>query len=118
MCRDRPSAAAASSKLFELTGYCAGHLRRWAVLAILTYRKYVPVAMLRPPRSLIPLATPLRRGVKAGAVFCLFMFSIQTGADRFCARRQAWLNSANRCVVARGGGSRRDDALAFGFAAH
>ena len=24
-------------------------MRRWAVLAILTYRKYVPVAALRPP---------------------------------------------------------------------
>jgi hypothetical protein len=24
-------------------------MRRWAVLAILTYREYVPVAALRPP---------------------------------------------------------------------
>ena len=31
-------------------GYCATVMQRWAVLAILTYRKYVPVAALRPPR--------------------------------------------------------------------
>lgn len=29
--------------------YCAAVMRRWAVLAILTYLKYVPVAALRPP---------------------------------------------------------------------
>ena len=32
-------------------GYRAGDLRCWAVLAILTYFKYVPVAVLRPPSS-------------------------------------------------------------------
>ena len=36
---------------FLRVGYRAGHLRRWAVLAILTYFKYVPVAVLRPPSS-------------------------------------------------------------------
>ena len=30
-------------------GYCAVAMRRWAVLGILTYRKYVPVPALRPP---------------------------------------------------------------------
>ena len=29
--------------------YCAAVMRRWAVLAILTYLKYVPVAALRTP---------------------------------------------------------------------
>ena len=39
--------------IFEavVTGYCAGHLRRWAVLAILTYLEYVLGAPLRPPSS-------------------------------------------------------------------
>ena len=36
-----------------MMGYCAGLMRRWAVLAIVTYRKYVAVAALRPP-SLTP----------------------------------------------------------------
>jgi hypothetical protein len=33
-----------------MVGYRARVIRRWAVLAILTYRKYVAVAALRPPR--------------------------------------------------------------------
>ena len=35
---------------------------RWAVLAILTYRKYVPVAVLRPP-SLAAARYALEGGV-------------------------------------------------------
>ncbi len=33
--------------------YCAGVMRRWPVLAILTYLQYVPVPARRPP-SLTP----------------------------------------------------------------
>jgi hypothetical protein len=46
------------------------------------------------------------------------MFSIQTGADRFCYEETYMAQPANRCVMVRGGGSRRYDALAFHFAAH
>ena len=46
------------------------------------------------------------------------MFSIQTGADRFCYEETGMAQPANRCVMVWGGCSLRDDALAFGFAAH
>ena len=39
-------------------------MRRWAVLAILTYFKYVPVAALRPPSL-----TPARYALEVGGVW-------------------------------------------------
>ena len=91
-------------------------MRRWAVLAILTYRKYVPVAALRPPRLKAARYAFESVGEGRGERSACFSFKLaQTG---FATRRQAWLNLAHRCVLTRGGGSRRYDALAFGFAAH
>ena len=49
-------------------------MRRWAVLAILTYCKYVPVAVLRPP-SLKTARYALERGVYTNGTALVFGFA-------------------------------------------